>query len=163
MTPRGTLRAAVTRSGSASAGGTATYRFRLPADTRLLRVTLAWTDPPGVRLVSTLHLRLTAPDGRVFVGNRWATGAPPAGQFSDPLPAVAPPNPFDTVHNTEQIVIPGAPSLPPGDYLVEVIGGPFANNAFQQFPGQPYALVFVGSGTEVRFPPGGPPAPLPVY
>ena len=147
---------------SVASGHTVQYRFLLPTDTRLLRVTLTWTDPPGVRLVNNLNLRLTAPDGRVFVGNRWQPGGPPQAQFSDPLPTPLPANPFEGIHNTEQIVIPGAPSLPPGDYRVEVIGGPFRNNAFQQFPGQPFALVFVGSGTEIRF--GGlPGGAIPVY
>jgi hypothetical protein len=148
---------------SVASGSTVTYHFTLPPDTRLLRITLAWTDPPGVRLVNNLNLRMTAPDGRVYVGNNWAGGGPPASQFSTPVPAVPPPGVLDSINNTEQIVLAGAPSLPAGDYRVEVIGGPFANNVFQQFPGQPFALVFVGSGNEVRFPAGGALGPLPVY
>jgi subtilisin family serine protease len=145
-----------------ASGHTIRYRFRLPVETRLLRTTLAWTDPPGVQLVNNLNLSLTAPDGRVFVGNRWRAGGPPHSQFSDPLPLPAPVTPFEAIHNVEQIVIPGAPTLPPGEYVVEVRGGPFRNNAFQIFPGQPFALVFVGSGDETRF--GGVPGgPLPVY
>jgi hypothetical protein len=62
----------------------------------------------------------------------------------------------------EQIVIPGAPTLPAGDYVVEVRGGPFRNNAFQTFPGQPFALVTVGSSDDIRL--GGlPGGPIPVY
>ncbi len=125
------------------------YRMRLPAGTRLLRAMLAWTDPPGVQLVNDLHLRITAPDGRVFVGNRWR--AAPDAQYSDPLPNPAPANPFESVHNSEQIVVPGAPTLPSGDYLVDVLGGAFRTNAYQTHPGQPFALVFVGSGEEARF------------
>ena len=117
-----------------ASGHTVRYRFRLPAKTRLLGTTLAWTDPPGVQLVNNVNLSLTAPDGRVFVGNRWRDGGPPHSQFSDPLPTPAPATPFEAIHNVEQIVIPGAPTLPPGEYVVEVRGGPFRNHAFQTFP-----------------------------
>ena len=74
-------------------GQTLRYRFRLPADTRLLRATLAWTDPPGAQVVNNLNLQLTAPDGRVFVGNRWQ--AAPNAQYSAPLPTPRPANPFE--------------------------------------------------------------------
>jgi subtilisin family serine protease len=146
---------------SVASGHTVRYHFRLLPDTRLLRVTLTWTDPPNTRLVNNLSLRMTAPDGRVFVGNRWQ--AAPNTQFSDPLPAAPPANPFEAVHNAEQIVVPGAPTLLSGDYLVEVVGGPFRNNAFQIHPGQPFALVFVGSGDEARFAGFPPPATIPIY
>jgi hypothetical protein len=147
---------------SVASGHTVQYHFTLPVDTRLLRLTLAWTDPPDVSLVNNLNLRLTAPDGRVFVGNRWGAAGTPAAEFSDPLPTPPPVNPFEGVHNVEQIVVPGNPTLPAGDYLVEVIGGRFRDNAFQQFPGQAYALVFAGSGQEVVYGGlGG--GPIPVY
>jgi hypothetical protein len=95
------------------------------------------------------------------VGNRWQ--AAPNAQFSDPLPVPPPASPFESVHNSEQIVVPGAPTLPSGDYLVEVIGGAFRNNGFQTHPGQPFALVFVGSGNEARFAGAPLPAGIPVY
>ena len=140
-------------------GQTLRYRFRLAAGTRLLRVMLAWTDPPGVRLVNNLDLRVTAPDGKVYVGNSWQ--AAPNAQYSAPLPNPAPANPFETVHNAEQVVLAGA--LASGDYLVDVIGGAFTANAYQTHLGQAFALVFVGSGDEARF--GGiPEAPdVPYY
>jgi hypothetical protein len=136
---------------SVAAGRTVRYEFTLPPDTRLLRVTLVWTDPPGNALVNNLNLRMTTPPfppggARIYVGNRWQTGATP--QFSDPLPAVPPANPFETVHPIEQIVIPGAPTLPAGTYIVEVIAGAFNTAVLQQHPGQPFSLVFVGSGAE---------------
>lgn len=142
-----------------AAGQTLRYRFRLAAGTRLLRVMLAWTDPPGVRLVNNLNLRVTTPDGKVYVGNSWQTG--PNAQYSAPLPNPAPANPFETVHNAEQVALAGA--LASGDYLVDVIGGAFTANAYQTHPGQAFALVFVGSGDEARF--GGiPEAPdVPYY
>jgi hypothetical protein len=155
-----------------AAGQTARYEFYLPPNTRLLRITLAWTDPPGNMLVNNLNLRVTAPasgvtPSLVYVGNRWQTGplTPNSGPpFSDPLPAVPPVNPFENTHNVEQVVIPDPPA---GLYLVEVIGGSIPANAFTQFPGQPFALVFVGSGPEQRTAlvrPAVPPAgPLPFY
>ena len=54
----------------------------------------------------------------------------------------------------------GAPTLTAGDYLVDVIGGAFAANAYQTHPGQAFALVFVGSGAEARF--SGLPEPVDV-
>jgi len=148
-------------------GRIARYEFTLPPDTRLLRVTLVWTDPPGNGIVKNLNLRLTTPPfppgpARTYVGNRWQ--AAPNAQFSDPLPTPAPTSPFESIHTVEQIVIPGAPTLPAGVYVVEVIGGPFGPSVFQQFPGQHFSLVFTGSGLEwplVR--PAALPAPLPFF
>jgi hypothetical protein len=125
------------------------YRFRLPAGTLLLRATLAWTDPPGDRLVNDLNLRITAPDGKVYVGNNWQ--AAPNAHLSAPLPNPPPAAPFESVHNAEQIVLGGGPALPSGDYVVEVVASAFAANGYQTHPGQPFALVFVGSGAEARF------------
>jgi len=149
-----------------AAGQTIHYRFRLPANTRLLKVTLTWTDPPDRNLVNNLDLRLTAPDGRVFVGNNWGAPGTPAAEFSSPQVTPIPAAAFDVTNNVEQIVIQGAPALPAGDYLVDVIGGSFRTNALQQFPGQPFALVFSGSGPEIRWVPAGPgglAGPLPVF
>ena len=146
---------------SVATGQTVRYAFRLPSGTRLLRATLSWTDPPDVRLVNNLSLQITTPDGRVFVGNRWQ--AAPNAQFSDPLPTPRPANPFEGVHSTEQIVVPGTPTLPSGEYIVEVIGGAFGSNGFQTHSGQPFALVFVGSGEETRFAGMPAPAAIPVY
>ena len=155
-----------------AAGQTARYEFYLPPNTMLLRVTLAWTDPPGNNLVNNLNLRVTSPasgvtPSRVYVGNRWQAGplTPNSGPpFSDPLPAVPPVNPFENIHNVEQVVLPAPPS---GLYVVEVIGGSIPDNTFTQFPGQTFALVFVGSGPELRTAlvrPAAPPAgPLPFY
>ena len=36
-----------------ASGHTVRYDFRLPAETRLLRTTLVWTDPPGVQWSTT--------------------------------------------------------------------------------------------------------------
>jgi hypothetical protein len=149
-----------------ASGRTARFEFTLPPDTRLLRVTLVWTDPPGNDIVNNLNLRVTTPAGlgasQTFVGNRWQ--APPNAQFSAPLPTPPPANPFDAIHTTEQVVIPGNPTLPAGVYVVEVIGGVFRTSEFQHFPAQPFAVVFVGSGNEWPLvPPAGIAGPLPFY
>lgn len=133
------------------------YEFRLRRDTRLLRVTLAWTDPPGPDLVNHLHLRVTTPPFvpggvQVFQGNTWQTAAGRT-HLSAPVPALTPP-PFEDTHNVQQVVLAAPPALPEGTYIVEVIcstlnGGAFGQ-FFGQFPGQPFALVFVGSGLELR-------------
>lgn len=151
---------------SVAAGRTVHYRFFVPPEAQLLRVCLVWTDPPGNAIINDLHLRVTVPAGaalpsRIFVGNRWQAGAP---QFSDPLPPVPPAGVFNDIHPIEMVVVQGVPTLPSGVYDVEVIGGTFAGSIFQQFPGQPFGLVFVASGPEMRFPAGGAPPPaLPVY
>ena len=111
------------------------YTFTLPPDTKLLRVTLVWTDPPGNALVNILSLRVQAPPfpaggNRDFVGNRWQ--AAPNAQFSASVGAVPPPGGFETIHNVQQVVIPNPPT---GQYLVEVRGGAFTNNQYQTFPG----------------------------
>jgi hypothetical protein len=143
-------------------GRTASYRFYVPPNTALLRATLTWTDPPDARLVNRLHLRIAAPPvgaapRQVFQGNFWQ--APPNDRLSRAVPSPPPVTPFQTIHPIEQVVIEDPPS---GHYDVEVIADLFPANALNQFNAQPYALVFVGSGQEVRF--GGLPAPgIPVY
>jgi hypothetical protein len=131
-------------------GRTARYEIVLPPDTRLLRITLVWTDPPGPDLVNDLNLRVTTPPSggpaQVFVGNRWQ--AAPNAQFSAALPTPVPANPFDRTYTVEQVVIPGNPTLPAGVYVIEVMGGTFGTSVFQQFPGQHFSLVAVGSGNE---------------
>jgi hypothetical protein len=151
--------------GVVAAGRTVRYEFQLPPETQFLRITLAWTDPPRNNLVNHLHLKVTTPPFvpggvRVFHGNRWQAAAG-STHLSDPIP-LAPP-PFEDIHNVQQVVISGPPALPAGTYIVEVIAKAFDGSEFQQFPAQPFALVFVGSGPELRTagpPPGG---PLPVY
>jgi hypothetical protein len=142
------------------------YEFTLPPGTLLLRITLAWTDPPNTsgELVNVLGLKVTTPafgaaGARVYIGNRWGTGA--LAQYSDPVPAGPPPS-FESVHNVQQVVIPGTPTLPAGIYVVEVTATINSGSVFQWFEGQPFALVFVGSGREwpIYLPPGG---PLPFY
>jgi hypothetical protein len=150
------------------AARTVRYRFALPPDTQLLRVTLAWTDPPSVApatgLVNNLGLRVITPafpaiGVRVLHGNQWQA-APGATHLSAPI--VGPPPPFEDVHNVKQIVVAGP--MPSGEYLIDVVGIRIdTTSAFQQFPGQPFALVVVGSGAELRTAAGAPPLPLPFF
>ena len=151
--------------GVAGPGRTIRYDFQLPPETQLLRVTLTWTDPPGNGLVNPLHLRVTTPafpvgGVRIFHGNRFQAAAG-STHLSDPITG-APPA-FEGIHNVQQVVISGPPALPAGNYIVEIIAGAFGGSAFQQFPGQPFALVFVGSGPELRTAAAGVGAPIPVY
>jgi hypothetical protein len=148
-----------------SVGNKVQYKFTLPPGTLLLRVTLVWTDPPlpNGELVNLLGLKVTTPafppgPARTYIGNHWK--AAPDAQYSDPVPAVPPA--FENIHNVQQVVIPGEPTLPAGDYLVEVSATISQTSLYEQFPGQPFALVFVGSGKEwpIYLPPAG---PLPFY
>lgn len=126
-------------------GRTAGYRFSLPPGTDLLRVTLAWTDPPGPLVINNLNLRVTAAaTGRVYIGNSWDTS--PGNGWRSRVFAAG--DAFDTANTIEQVVISFPPS---GEYLVEVIGHTVSVNPDYQFPAQPFALVFVGSGPEVRY------------
>jgi hypothetical protein len=126
-------------------GRTVSYRFSLPPNTTLLRVTLAWNDPQGPLVVNNLNLRVTATaTGQIFIGNNWDT-TPGNGWRSRVFAAG---HVFDTANTTEQVVIASPPS---GEYLVEVIGHTVTVNPDYQFPAQPFALVFVGSGPEVRY------------
>lgn len=147
------------------AGGTVRYRLRLQPGTQLLRITLAWTDPPGADLVNHLHLRVTTPafavgGVQVLHGNRWHTTA---GQqhLSRPVTGTAPP--FEDTHTVQQVVLAAPPALPAGDYLVEVVCSALGGSAFQQFPGQAFALVFVGSGAELRTAANPAAAPVGIY
>jgi hypothetical protein len=62
---------------SVANGRAVRYEFRLPPNTQLLRVTLAWNDPPGRNLVNNLNLRVTT---LPFVpGGAYVCGEPLAG------------------------------------------------------------------------------------
>jgi hypothetical protein len=133
-------------------GRTVRYRLALRRDTQLLRITLAWTDPPGPDLVNHLHLRVSTPPFavggvQVLHGNRWHSTAGRT-HLSRPVVGAAPP--FEDSHTVQQVVLAAPPALPAGEYLVEVVCSALGASAFQQFPGQAFALVFVGSGPELR-------------
>lgn len=140
--------------GSVGPGRAARYRFSLPPRTVLLRATLTWNDPPGPLVVNNLHLRITvSSSGQIYHGNTWQPA--PNAWKSQPVVAGAV---FDNNQNVEQIVIDNPPA---GDYDVEVIAQPFPTNPHMRFNAQPFALVFTGSGREVRF--GHPPWDISFY
>jgi serine protease AprX len=141
------------------------YALRIKRDTQLLRVTLAWTDPPGADLVNHLHLRVTTPafavgGVQVFHGNRFRTDA---GNTHLSRRVTAPEPAFEDTHTVQQVVLAAPPSLPEGEYIVEVICSALTGGAFQQFPGQPFALVVVGSGPELRTAANPAAAPVGIY
>jgi hypothetical protein len=138
-----------------ASGRSARYRFTLPPGTALLRVTLVWTDPPGVQMVNRLHLQVRPPGStQVLKGNTWQ--AAPNAWRSRPVAVAAP---FQTVECTEQVVMANPPA---GVYAVDVIAELIPADPLNQSNVQPFALVFVGSGPEVRF--GAlPGAPLALY
>ncbi len=149
------------RDDAVGSGRRVQYQFYLPPGTRLLRTTLAWTDPPRTdgRIVNNLHLRVIPPGGVAAGwechGNTWR-GTPNA-HLSRPVDPTAP---FESVHNVEQVVLRDPPS---GIYDVEVIAEPFPANSFNQLRTQLFAVVFVGSGAEVRYGGVSPAGPIPVY
>src|SRR5205814_6796534 len=111
-----------------------------------LRVTLAWTDPPGnpvagLKLVNDLDLIVTNLDtGAVFWGNDFAAGA----QFNSAWQPGSTPN-SDIVNNVENVYLP-----PPlgSQYAVTVSAHRIAVNAVAERADelvQDYALV-VSSG-----------------
>ena len=126
----------------------------LPAGTALLRVTLNWTDPPGPRLVNHLHLtvRAPAPVGPgvrpEYRGNLWSAVA---GQTHLSRAVVTPPVAADGHENIQtfkQVVLANPLA---GEYEVVVSAEAFPAVAFNQQNLQAFALVFSGSGPEIRF------------
>jgi subtilisin family serine protease len=135
-------------------GRTVRYHFTLPAGTALLRVTLNWTDPPGPSLVNHLHLtvRAPAPPGPgtrpEYRGNLWSA-VPGQTHLSRPIP-----NPPALADNHEDIQTFKQVALenpPAGDYEIEVAAAVFPFGHFNQQNLQAFALVFAGTGPDVRF------------
>jgi subtilisin-like proprotein convertase family protein len=118
----------------------------LSAQSHPLRVTLAWTDPPGnpvagIKLVNDLDLIVTNLDtGAVFFGNDFGTSS----DFTTAWDGISRPN-SDFVNNVENVYI--APSLG-ANYSITVFGRRVNVNAVTVDPRnttQDYALV-VSSG-----------------
>eukprot|EP00961_Rhodomonas_salina_P204895 2765849-Rhodomonas_salina.1 len=97
----------------AKIGPTQQYRMRFTVHTnssRMLRATLAWTDPPGPNyaskaLVNDLDLLLHTPDGTMLLGNGLALRGGTVRA--------------DVVNNVEQVSVA---SPAPGDYTLVVAG-----------------------------------------
>ncbi|GAA0750927.1 S8 family serine peptidase [Ideonella azotifigens] len=130
-------------------GRSVRYHFTLPPGTALLRVTLNWTDPPGPRLVNHLHLTVRAPGGTPeYRGNLWDTTAT---RTHLSRPVATPPVPADAhedIQTFKQVVLENPAQ---GDYEVEVSADAFPADPFNQQNLQPFALVFLGTGTEAKF------------
>ena len=129
-------------------GRTLRYRFGLPAGTALLRVTLNWTDPPGPRLRSSLHLTVRAPGlAGELRGNLWQAAAGRTHLSRPvPLPAVLA-DAHEDVQTFKQVVLVNPV---PGVYEVEVAAA-FAAFELNQQNLQAFALVFAGTGPEQVF------------
>ena len=127
-------------------GDSWTYRVNVQgvSTNQPLRITLAWTDPPGnpvsaVKLVNHLGLIVTnLTTGRIYYGNNFEAGMhPPYTTLSQTNDAPA----WDAVNNVQSIVI--APSSA-ANYAVTVIGRSVNVNAVTTEPTnivQDYALV----------------------
>ena len=104
-------------------GDSLTYNLTVPAASAglPLRITLAWTDPPGnpaaaLKLVNSLGLVVTnLATGRAYYGNYFSPSAPPYSIASQTNGTPF----FDAVNNVENIVIP--PTLGT-NYSLTIIG-----------------------------------------
>ena len=110
------------------------YEIPIISSEEPLEITLVWSDYPGTpysypNLVNDLDLTVTAPNGTVYMGNRYVG--------YDPGESEANPDAHDRLNNVEGVLILSAPAM--GTWSVEVSGfnvpmGP-----------QPYALVISGA------------------
>ena len=119
---------------------TARYQIQVSDNTQPLKFTLAWTDYPGspdvsVQLVNDLNLKVTDPNGNVYLGNVFTSYNPGYSTIGG-----TPDN-----RNVEEAVLllPDNNKFPTGTYTVEVMGhnvpnGEAGTNA------QPFALVVTG-------------------
>ena len=113
-----------------------------------LRVTVAWTDPPGdpsagLKLVNGLELVVTDMDnpGVVYYGNDIGAGA----IFNTPESATNPPV-IDNINNIQNVFIHpfGTNNFPDADYSVTILGNRVNVNAVSQHTNndvQDYAIV----------------------
>lgn len=73
-------------------GDRQTFAFFVKDVSERLKVTLVWTDPPSsagtgnnLALINNLDLEVTAPDGKVYLGNDFFEGVSTTGDVSDDL------------------------------------------------------------------------------
>jgi hypothetical protein len=113
----------------------------LPGAKEVLRITLAWADPPGNGIQNDLQLAVRTP------GNTWRYGNDEhLYANSMVLPQAPPPQPELNVvdrHNTVEHIRIEDP--PPGDYTIRV----WARNTIM--PPQGYALAVSGEISDVPF------------
>ena len=107
------------------------HHFEVANTFEPLRVTLVWSEPPPSTVagfanpvVNDLDLKVTAPDGTVYIGNDFTNGVSTPNSFVTP----------DDTNNVEMVVVNNPPT---GKWKIEV-------EAFRVRignPGQGYALV----------------------
>jgi subtilisin-like proprotein convertase family protein len=111
-------------------GDSMTYNVTVPAASQSvpLRITLAWTDPPGnpaaaIKLVNNLDLVVTnLTTGRVYYGNNFAPSTPPYSIASQTNDAPV----WDAINNVENVIIPATLGT---NYSITVIGRDVNANA----------------------------------
>ncbi len=120
-----------------------------PTNTQPLRITLAWTDPPGdpaaaIKLVNNLVLVVTnynnSTNPIVYYGNDIGSGS----TYNTPESTNTPPN-FDSINNVQNVYLPSGA----GNYSVTVMGYRVNVNAVTAQTNnvvQDYALV-ISTGT----------------
>lgn len=122
-------------TGPLSTGGQFSWELPGCAQGSLLKVTLAWSDPPAapgaaVTLINDLDLEVEAPGGEIYLGNMEYD----ARGFSQPSAAGA----TDTRNNVEQVAIEEAQA---GSYRVTVSGTAVNGNGEEGTTAQGYALI----------------------
>jgi len=104
-------------------GDSRTYNVTVPAGSTAvpLRITLAWTDPPGnpaaaIKLVNNLDLVVTnLSTGQIYYGNNFAPSDPPYSFASQTNDAPV----LDAINNVENVVIPATLGT---NYSITIIG-----------------------------------------
>lgn len=116
------------------------YDLAATGQNQPLKITLAWTDVPGLagvspNLINDLDLRVVQGDGQVFLGNRFVEGVSATGGSPDRLETL------------ENVFIPNASGI----YRVQVIAHSLAGNGVPSHNGaidQDFALYASGVMTE---------------
>jgi hypothetical protein len=119
-------------------GGAFEKRILVGSSTEPLRITLVYTDVPGlpaaaIALVNDLDLEVISPTGQIYRGNRFADGESIADA---PLP--------DTINNVEAVQLF---SPVPGEYLIRVRGTRVVEDARVDSPFVDQDFALVASGT----------------
>jgi subtilisin family serine protease len=100
-------------------GKLTTRTLTVKSGTQPLRIVLAWSDPPGPRLVNNLNLIVTAPGGQKLVGNGRRNGAAT----------------LDAANNVEVVHVDRAAA---GTWRIDVVGSNVPRGP------QDFALVAIG-------------------
>jgi subtilisin family serine protease len=121
-------------------GQTATYQIQVSDNAQPLEFTLAWTDYPGspassVQLVNDLNLKVSDPNGNVYLGN----------VFTSYNPGYSTTGGTPDNRNVEEAVLllPDNNKFPTGTYTVDVMGYNVPNGEAGE-NAQPFALVVTG-------------------